>query len=149
MLGVLFLIFQCSAGARNGKEGGVDWGMTRPKTDERARNGRLPIFFLFPPPLPVCGDLLIVQTCLLCKIRNKCVGSRRRLQKKKKRGGRCLKNLTTVGGRILSVQKSLHTNSKLHQIAVIALKYWLASQLNRIIKYKNKRIFSMLLLRQT
>lgn len=73
-------------GVRNGEERGVDWGMTRPKTDERARKGRRPDFFLFPPPLPVCGDLLIVQTCLLCKIRNKCVGSRGRLQKKKEGG---------------------------------------------------------------
>lgn len=77
-------------------------------------------------------------------------GFKKEVTEKEKKGGQMSeKNLTTVGGRILSVQKSLHTNSKLHQIAVIALKYWLASQLNRIIKYKNKIIFSMLLFRQT
>lgn len=60
---------------------------------EQERGGSQ-IFFLFPPPLPVCGDLLIVQTCLLCKIRNKCVGSRGRLAKKQKKKQMFEKNKT-------------------------------------------------------
>lgn len=122
MLGVLFLIFQrwlagrlvgLPAGARNGEEGGVDGGTTRPKTDERARKGRLPNFFYFPLHF-LCGDLLIVQTCLQCRIRNKCVGSRGRLRKKKK-GVRCLKkkkkkNLWQRRQKNLEQQESLHAN---------------------------------------
>lgn len=94
MLGVLFLIFQrWLAGWSAGR--GQEWrgrrcGLGDDKAQDgwASKKGEAPKFFLFPPPLPVCGDLLIVQTCLQCRIRKKCVGSRGRLRKKK--GVRCL-----------------------------------------------------------
>lgn len=49
--------------------------MTRLKKDEWARKGRSLNVFLSFPRLPLRDDLLIVQTCLQCKIWNKCVGS--------------------------------------------------------------------------
>lgn len=75
---------------------GREWKMTWLKMDEWARKGRfLNLFFFFPPWLPLCGDLLIVQTCLQREIRNKCVGSWVRWKK----GGRLeiLRRLWTDG----------------------------------------------------
>lgn len=54
-------------GVRNGEEGGVDWGMTRPKTDERARKGRLLDFFSISPSTSCvwwptyCSDMPAMQ----------------------------------------------------------------------------------------
>lgn len=159
MLGVLFLIFQrwlagrlvgLPAGARNGEEGGVDWGTTRPKTDERARKGRLPNFFYFPL------HFLCVVTYLL--FRHACnAGSETNVWVQeggyeKKKGVRCLKKKNpfgSVGRRILSSRNLFTQTFQGQQTAAISLKYQLTNGFNYLVQQnehivKFTRTFSIL-----
>lgn len=109
-------------GVRNGEEGGVDWGMTRPKTDERARKGRLSDFFFdFPLHfLCVVTYLLFRHACYARSETNVWVQEGGCKKKKKKKKG--AENFSSVCRRIFS--------SRNHFTPTLNHNNWLQSRCN-------------------